>query len=203
MASSKPAVSLPYHHGNLRETLIAAAVEVVERQGPQAVSLRELAQAAGVSSAAPYRHFADRAAVLAAVAAEGYRDLLGRHAAAVQGRAAPLTKLKRAMQSFLAFTQARPGLFQLMYNAPADGAAADPAVQALEAQAHAELLRTLGAALPSLDPRALRLRMVTLWATLLGHALARQRHPLQPLMREGLSDAEIDQAVIDAAIGPL
>ena len=66
-----PKSDTAYHHGALRETLLAAAIEVVARQGADALSLRGLAQAVGVSSAAPYRHFPDRAALLAAVAAEG------------------------------------------------------------------------------------------------------------------------------------
>ncbi len=64
-----------YHHGDLKSALITAALAAVEQDGPDAVSLRDLAQSLGVSRAAPYRHFADRDALLAAVAAQGFEDL--------------------------------------------------------------------------------------------------------------------------------
>jgi AcrR family transcriptional regulator len=64
-----------YHHGDLRRTLLTAAVEAIAESGPARLSLRELARRAGVSHAAPAHHFGDKAGLLTAVAAEGY-DLL-------------------------------------------------------------------------------------------------------------------------------
>jgi AcrR family transcriptional regulator len=64
-----------YHHGDLRTTMIAAAADAVAQRGAAALSLRELARLAGVSHAAPAHHFADKAGVLTAVAAEGFRRL--------------------------------------------------------------------------------------------------------------------------------
>jgi AcrR family transcriptional regulator len=61
-----------YHHGNLRQTVLAAAVEAITEVGPAGVSLRDLARRAGVSHAAPAHHFGDKAGLLTAVAAEGY-----------------------------------------------------------------------------------------------------------------------------------
>ena len=66
---------MPYHHGDLRRTMLAAAVSAITESGSAAVSLRELARRAGVSNAAPTHHFGDKAGLLTAVAAEGY-DLL-------------------------------------------------------------------------------------------------------------------------------
>jgi AcrR family transcriptional regulator len=65
----------PYHHGDLRRVLLAAAVSVIEESGPAALSLRDLARRAGVSHAAPAHHFGDKAGLLTAVAAEGYHLL--------------------------------------------------------------------------------------------------------------------------------
>ena len=65
----------PYHHGDLRRALLAAAIEVLDEQGPAALSLRDLARRAGVSHAAPAHHFGDRTGLLTAVAAEGYELL--------------------------------------------------------------------------------------------------------------------------------
>src|SRR5271156_739268 len=65
-----------YHHGNLAPALVEAALKQVEQDGAAAVSLRDLAQSLGVSRAAPYRHFPDRDALLATVAARGFQDLI-------------------------------------------------------------------------------------------------------------------------------
>jgi AcrR family transcriptional regulator len=65
----------PYHHGDLRRALLAAAVEMIAEAGPAALSLRALARRTGVSHAAPAHHFGDKAGLLTAVAAEGYRLL--------------------------------------------------------------------------------------------------------------------------------
>ncbi|QSB05621.1 TetR/AcrR family transcriptional regulator [Natronoglycomyces albus] len=61
-----------YHHGNLRQALLAAAIGEIETHGPSAVSLRAVAKAAGVSHSAPAHHFGDKAGLLTALAAEGY-----------------------------------------------------------------------------------------------------------------------------------
>ena len=69
--------SRPYHHGNLRPALISAAIGEIEESGPAAMSLRAVARRAGVTHAAATYHFGDRAGLLTAVAAEGYRLLTG------------------------------------------------------------------------------------------------------------------------------
>src|SRR5256885_5050114 len=76
----------PYPHGNLRQALIDGALELIEERGVSALTLREVARRVGVTHAAPQRHFADRAALVAAVAEQGFHGL-GAHVAA--GRAAP------------------------------------------------------------------------------------------------------------------
>lgn len=64
-----------YHHGDLRKTLLDTAVEHIAREGTEGLSLRALAREAGVSPTAPYRHFENRQALLAALATEGFREL--------------------------------------------------------------------------------------------------------------------------------
>src|ERR1700730_16885125 len=65
-----------YHHGDLPRALLDAALHIVETQGTQALTLRAAARSAGVSQAAPYRHFTNKEAILAAVAEEGFRSLM-------------------------------------------------------------------------------------------------------------------------------
>ena len=64
-----------YHHGNLREALVAAALELIAEKGPAGFTFAEAARAAGVSPAAPYRHFRDREALLADIARRGFERL--------------------------------------------------------------------------------------------------------------------------------
>ena len=73
----------PYHHGHLRQAILAAAIDALTESGPARLSLRELARRAGVSHAAPAHHFGDKAGLLTAVAAQGY-DLLADTLSAAQ-----------------------------------------------------------------------------------------------------------------------
>jgi AcrR family transcriptional regulator len=76
-----------YHHGDLRRALVEAAIPLLRSGGAEALTLRAVARAAGVSQTAPYRHFADRAALVAAVAEDGFRRLRVRLIAAARGPA--------------------------------------------------------------------------------------------------------------------
>lgn len=69
------ATKTPYHHGNLRQSLIAGAIDLISEAGFEQVSLRQVARRVGVSHNAPYRHFADKEALLAAVSEEGFQAL--------------------------------------------------------------------------------------------------------------------------------
>src|SRR5512136_2819879 len=73
-----------YHHGDLKNALIQAGIEILSEQGLNALSLRKVAQRAGVSHSAPYAHFADKQALIAAISTEGYRRLYDAVATAVQ-----------------------------------------------------------------------------------------------------------------------
>ncbi|MEQ8934798.1 MAG: TetR/AcrR family transcriptional regulator [Amphiplicatus sp.] len=104
-----------YHHGRLAETLMALAVKRIAREGAPAFTLRELAAEAGVTHAATYRHFASREALLAAIAAAGYRELREREEAA-QERAGgdPWARLLVLPETYLAFMADAPGTFHVM-----------------------------------------------------------------------------------------
>ena len=116
MASS-PATR-PYHHGNLRAALLARAVEVVDERGAADLSLRELARDVGVSHAAPRRHFADRQALLDALAVEGF-DRLGEDLRAAVDRAGPAfdARLEELARAYLAFATRHAALLELMWAA--------------------------------------------------------------------------------------
>jgi len=101
-----------YHHGDLRPALIAAAMALVEESGVGAVSLRETARRVGVSAPATYRHFASKDSLLAAVAAEGFRDLGAALAAAARSERDPLSAMGVA---YVRFALTRRGVFRLMF----------------------------------------------------------------------------------------
>jgi AcrR family transcriptional regulator len=116
-----PTSTRSYHHGDLPGALLRAAVELLEESGATELSLRAAARRAGVSTAAPYRHFADRNALLSAVAAGGYRELAADLAAA---HPAPTTidDLADIAVAYVQFALTRPGLFRVMFAEPCDSA---------------------------------------------------------------------------------
>jgi AcrR family transcriptional regulator len=109
----------PYHHGDLRAACLRAAMELLEEGGTTALSLRAVARRAGVSPAAPYRHYADRDALISAVAAVGYRELAEQLAAA---HPAPSTAndLAAVAVAYVQFALQRPALFRVMFAEPCD-----------------------------------------------------------------------------------
>jgi AcrR family transcriptional regulator len=115
MPTSSPAPASPsYHHGDLRAALVTAALAILEAEGLQAMSLRAVARAAGVSQTAPYRHFPDRRALVAAVAAEGFRRLERAMQEAMSGDAGRLG-FKGVALAYVAFGRANPGLYRVMF----------------------------------------------------------------------------------------
>jgi len=108
-----------YHHGNLRPALVRAAMELLEESGETALSLRAVARRAGVSPAAPYRHYADREALVSAVAALGYRELAERLAAAHPTPSTP-EQLASVANAYVRFALERPALFRIMFGEPCD-----------------------------------------------------------------------------------
>jgi AcrR family transcriptional regulator len=108
----------PYHHGNLREALLLGAVRVIAEVGPAAFTLREVARRAGVSHNAPYRHFRDKDAILAAVAAQGFRELTRAMREAAGKKVNALEKLKQSGLAYVAFAVRRPEHFTVMFDAP-------------------------------------------------------------------------------------
>jgi AcrR family transcriptional regulator len=108
----------PYHHGNLRPALLKAAIRLIAEVGPTAFTLREVARRAGVSHNAPYRHFRDRDALMAAVAAEGFRELTQAMLEAAAPKSDALDRLKRAGLGYVSFALRRPEHFTVMFDAP-------------------------------------------------------------------------------------
>ncbi|MDP6475721.1 MAG: TetR/AcrR family transcriptional regulator [Alphaproteobacteria bacterium] len=105
-----------YHHGNLRRALLDAALAMVEKEGPRGVSLRAVARFAGVSPAAPYRHFAGKEGLLAAVAEEGFRALESKmRAACGETDGLALAEFRAIGYAYVRFAASNPSHFRVMF----------------------------------------------------------------------------------------
>ncbi|MFB7447193.1 TetR/AcrR family transcriptional regulator [Streptomyces sp. NPDC056194] len=119
-----------YHHGDLRQAVLAAALDVITAEGPGALSLRDLARRAGVSHAAPAHHFKDRTGLLTAIAAQGY-ELLAE-------ALADAPELSERGVRYVRFAVTHPAHFQVMFQ-PELLRADDPDLLAAKEHASAEL----------------------------------------------------------------
>lgn len=115
--SNEPArsESRPYHHGDLRRALVEAGRGLLEREGIAALSLRAVAREAGVSAAAPYHHFKDRAALLAAIAHEGNVALHAEMREAFDSAEAGQKRIVAVGVAYVSFAVANPALYRLMF----------------------------------------------------------------------------------------
>lgn len=105
-----------YHHGNLREALLEAALAMIEERGASGFTLAEAARQAGVSAAAPYRHFRNRDDLLEEIALRGFTDFAARLEAAFDGgRPSPLGAMMRLGRAYLDFAREQPGHYVAMF----------------------------------------------------------------------------------------
>ncbi|MEX0807213.1 MAG: TetR/AcrR family transcriptional regulator [Dongiaceae bacterium] len=162
-----------YHHGNLREALIQAALDLIGEKGAAGFTFAEAARSAGVSPAAPYRHFRDRDALMADVARQGFERF---HAflknAWNDGRPDTLTAFNNLGKAFLAFARTEPAYYSAMFEAaiPPD---TNAELRDAGDQAFA-ILRTASEALCELLPKVGRppASMVALHIWSLAHGIA-------------------------------
>jgi AcrR family transcriptional regulator len=161
-----------YHHGSLRETLVRACLELIRAEGIGAVSLRRVAREAGVSPGAPYHHFPDRAALLTAIAVDGFRLLEARMIAARAGAATSSAALVALVEAYVRFAHEQPAYFRLMFRPelahPDDNPEAKQAAEcSFDVLCQVVAAGQRDGSVPPGDPDAL---VTGLWA--LGHGLA-------------------------------
>lgn len=141
-----------YHHGNLREALVQAALDLILQRGAAGVTFAEAARAAGVSPAAPYRHFRDRDALLAEVARQGFERFEAMLANAWNdGRPEPVKAFENVGRAYLAFAKAEPAYYAAMFES---GLPPDASAELRAAGDRAfNVLKTAAEALCALLPR--------------------------------------------------
>lgn len=114
---NQPHADRPYHHGDLKNALIQAGLEVLAARGMTALNLREVARRAGVSHAAPYRHFANKEALLAAIAEDGFHQLNEAMSVAVKTAGQSAEEHFFAIgRAYVYFALAHPDSFRLMFS---------------------------------------------------------------------------------------
>lgn len=111
----KEANSRPYHHGDLRRAIVTAALEILSETQSVDFSLRELARRAGVSHNAPYKHFAEKTELLAAVSAAGFELLTQRIAGQIARVADPRAQLFVFLRTYIRYGVENPALYRLMF----------------------------------------------------------------------------------------
>jgi AcrR family transcriptional regulator len=152
-----------YHHGDLEAALLRAAGNILENDGLDALSLRAVARRAGVSHNAPYRHFTEREALLAALAREGFEQL-----GAAQRKAAETGGLRAMGEAYVLFALEHPQRFRLMFGGRIS-IARHKQLREVATQAFAGLSGALAARLP--EAQGARDASVAAWALVHGLAL--------------------------------
>lgn len=110
-----PTVASPYHHGNLRQSLLDCGLQLLREQGIARLSLRQLAERCAVSRSAPYHHFTDKQALLAALAAQGFSSMREQLSTYVQDGIPSDEALLLACLDYLDFALQQPALYELMF----------------------------------------------------------------------------------------
>jgi AcrR family transcriptional regulator len=163
-----PQREAPYHHGGLRDALMAAAQEILEEEGLAALSLRAVVRRAGVSPAAPYHHFPDKQALLDAVAERGFDALTAAMTTRMDKVSGAAARLDASGIGYVAFAVANPALCGLMFSAAGQNAPAGAALDRARQRAYAVLQDAVAACSP--DGKADASECLRLWALVHGIA---------------------------------
>jgi AcrR family transcriptional regulator len=141
----------PYHHGNLRQALVDATLQLVEEKGPFGFTIAEAARAAGVSPAAPYRHFRGREDLIEEAARQGFLLFADRLQEAYDSHPSPLSAFLAAGRAYLEFARRNPGFYIAMFESGV-GIAGNPDLALAADRAMSVLVRAAGALSAHLPP---------------------------------------------------
>jgi AcrR family transcriptional regulator len=164
----------PYHHGDLRGALIRAGLAILAEEGVQALSLRAAARRAGVSHAAPYRHFADKEALLAAIAEEGFNVLAAEvEEARERFPASPREQLEESAWAYVRFALTHPDHLLVMFSSLIEDPQAYPGLREAGSRAFNVLVEIVraGQAADIMIAGEARLLAVVAWTQVHGLSL--------------------------------
>jgi len=174
-----------YHHGDLHDALVRAARRILEKDGLADLSLRQVARAVGVSPAAPYHHFADKQALLDAVATQGFAALTSEMLTRMAKETDPAARLDASGIGYVVFAVDNPALFRLMFGGE------ELSANATLTEAGKKAYGVLQAAVADTSPEGTAdpLVCVRLWALVHGIAKLIVEHCIKPL-DYGVSSSE-------------
>ncbi len=188
-----------HHHGELRRALVLAGIEVLEREGVEALTVRALARRLGVSHAAPAHHFPDKRALLAAVAAEGFRRFEAALRTAAVGAATPRARMRRIGFAYVRFALDHPATFRVMFGRElADCPKAPAELNEASSAAYAVLQETSEALARS--PEEARAHAFAGWALVHGAALLYLDGALRPALPPGAAARARFEALLQAVL---
>jgi AcrR family transcriptional regulator len=170
-AKTKGSAAGAYHHGDLRRALIDAARRIVESEGAAEVSLRAVAREAGVSQAAPYHHFADKNALLAALAANGFRDFADAMRIQAKGVSDPDERLGALGVGYVLYAAKNAALFRLMHGPSCESFVASAEFKEAADAGFALLRDAVDACLPKATRTQIAHACAAAWALVHGTAV--------------------------------
>lgn len=188
-----------YHREDLRRELVEAALDHVLAHGHDDLSIRKLAQLVDVSSGAPYHHFADRRAVLIAVAEKAFQALRLEIERRTGQETNPRSRLEAASNAFFDFAEARVNLFDLMFDSELTRPLLDPQIEEQYRLTYLPILADFTAFLKGGDDPVVRVQLY--WSTIFGFAFLTGRDMRGGFSASGLDAATLRSRVTAAAIG--
>lgn len=189
-----------YHREDLRGDLVRAGRDFVATHGYHSLSVRTLAQSVGVSAGAPYRHFADRRALLLAIAIDGYSDLFSSARAIKASAHDPEEALIAAGLTYVEFVMTNPRLAELMYESELTSPSIDPALLGYQQIGRESLVELLQAAIPQCGEEELSIRVLTLWSSIYGFTALRKQHLVPKFVPYEISGDEVARRAISLAV---
>jgi AcrR family transcriptional regulator len=202
----------PYHHGDLRRAVVNAALEILRETQSLEFSLRELARRAGVSHNAPYKHFADKRELLAAVSAAGFETLTKRMAHEMEARSDPREQLFAMLRAYIDHGVANPALYSLMFGGYLGGPdRSRPAIELAEAEKTKVLLAGvivaggLGRVIPnnSRNERKIAGAILACWSLVHGLTLLLADGLVGPKQKSGALADRLVQGMIEGLAAEL
>lgn len=201
-----PATKPRYHHENLEQILLDAAAQIIATQGVAALSLRALGDRAGVSRSAPYHYFADKDQLLDRLGERGFSLLTQGIIAAQAQHDEPIARGRAGILAYVAFAQAHPQLFRIMFagilprrlSLPVDKAGSSSSFSSAAAARAFATLQAGVAALPDsagLTEADLILRTNALWAAMHGVAVLAIDENLKLVAPETVLDQLLDRLI--------
>ena len=202
----------PYHHGDLRRAIVTAAMEILQETQSLEFSLRELARRAGVSHNAPYKHFADKRELLAAVSAAGFETLTKRMTTEIAGLDNAREQLFAMLRAYIAHGVENPALYNLMFGGYLGGPnRSRPAIELAEAEKTKGLLAAvivaggLGRAIPhtARNERQIAGAILACWSLVHGLTLLLADGLVGPKKKSGALGDRLVQGMLDGLAAEL